>query len=108
MCCSVLQTNCGKEYGVSKGSIVKEQKFRDFHMIVRAADPSYAGKIMDNGILNKLADLAMNLPFRPEIQIRGKRLVVYLADRNATDDIETLEKLFDLAISTANIKDLGD
>jgi hypothetical protein len=85
--------------------VVKEQKFGPFNLVVRAAGPSSAGKIVDEGVMKQLADLAGNLSFRPEIQIRGKRIVAYLADRNATvDDVETLESLFEFTKSAASIQ----
>jgi len=69
-----------------------------------AAEPSSAGKIVEPGVLNCLADLAGNIPFRPEIQVRGKRIVAYPADRNTTvDDVETLEKLFQFTKSAASV-----
>lgn len=84
--------------------VVKEQKAGLFYLVVRAADPSYAGKIVDDGVLKQLSGLAGDLSFRPEIQVRGKRIVTYLADRNATvDDIETLGNLFEFTMSAASI-----
>ena len=84
--------------------VVKEQKVGPFNLVVRATDLSSAGKIADEGVLNQLADLAGNFSFRPEMQVRGKRIVAYLADRNATvDDVETLENLFEFAKSVASI-----
>ena len=84
--------------------VVKEQKIGSFNLVVRAAGPSSAGKILDEGVLNQLADLAGSLSFRPEIQVRGKRIVAYLADRNATvDDVETLENLFEFTKNAANV-----
>ncbi len=84
--------------------VVKEQKIGPFNMVVRAAPPSYAGKIMDDSVLNQLSGLAGDLSFRPEIQVRGKRIVAYLADRNATvDDVETLINLFEFTKSAASV-----
>ena len=84
--------------------VVKERKVGPFNLVVRAAGPSYAGKIVDDGVLKQLAVLAGNLSFRPEIQIRGKRIVAYLADRNATvDEVETLGNLFEFTKSAANV-----
>lgn len=84
--------------------VVKERKVGPFNLVVRAAGPSYAGKMVDDGVLKQLAVLAGNLSFRPEIQIRGKRIVAYLADRNATvDDVETLGNLFEFTKSAANV-----
>ena len=86
--------------------IVKEHKVGSFNLVVRAAGPSYAGKIVDDGVLKQLAVLAGNLSFRPEIQVRGRRIVAYLSDRNATvDDVETLENLFEFTMSAASIQD---
>ncbi|MCP4260722.1 MAG: hypothetical protein GY774_24835, partial [Planctomycetes bacterium] len=82
--------------------VVKEQKVGSFNLVVRAANPSCAGKIVDNSVLKQLASLAGNLSFRPEIQVRGKRIVAYLADRNATvDDVEILGDLFEFTKSAA-------
>ena len=86
--------------------VVKEQKVGPFNLVVRAASRSYAGKIVDDGVLKQLAGLAGNLSFRPEIQVRGKRIVAYLADRNVTvDDVETLGDLFEFTKSAASALD---
>jgi hypothetical protein len=86
--------------------VVKKQKAGLFNLVVRATGPSYAGKIVDDGVLKQLSGLAGDLSFRPEIQVRGKRIVAYLADRNATvDDVETLGNLFKFTISAASIQD---
>lgn len=80
--------------------IVKELKIGTFLMVVRASGTSSAGKTLDDGVLKQLADLAGNLSFRPEIQIRGNRLAAYLADRNATiENSETIDNLFEFARS---------
>jgi hypothetical protein len=87
-------------------SVVKEQKVGSFNLVVRAADLSLAGKIVEEKVLNQLADLAENLSFRPEMQVSGKRIVVYLADRNATvDEVETLGDLFEFTMSAASVLD---
>ena len=89
--------------------VVKEQKVGSFNLVVRAADPSYAGKVMYDGVLKQLAGLAGNFSFRPEIQVRGKRIVAYLADRNATvDDVETLGNLFEFTKTAARRLSDGD
>jgi len=76
--------------------IVKELNIGPFLMVVRAEGASFPGKTLDVSVLKKLADLAGRLPFRPEIQIRQNRLVVYLADRNSTiEGTETIENLFE-------------
>jgi hypothetical protein len=83
--------------------VVKEQKVGPFNLVVRAAGLSSAGRFADEEVLNELADLAGNLSFRPEIQVRGKRIVAYLADRNATvDGLETLENLFNFTKRAAS------
>jgi hypothetical protein len=84
--------------------VVKERKAGHFNLVVRAASPACAGKIVDDEVLRRLASLAGKLSFRPEIQVRGNRLAVYLADRNATvDDVETLQNLLDFARSVATV-----
>jgi len=84
--------------------VVKERKIGPFNLVVRAAGPSSAAKMLDENVLKQLADLAGRLSFRPEIQVRGKRIVAYLADRNATvDDVETLEKLFEFTKNAASV-----
>ena len=89
-----------------EGSVVKEQKAGPFNLLVRAATPSCAGKMVNEDVLKRLANHAEELSFRPEIQVRENRLAVYLADRNATiDDVETLEKLVDFARSVATAYD---
>jgi hypothetical protein len=85
-------------------AVVKERKMGSFTMVVRAATPSAAGRVDDDRILSQLADLAGNLSFRPEIQIRGNRVIAYPAGRNATiDDMETLEELVDFTRRAAAI-----
>jgi hypothetical protein len=89
-----------------KDPIVKEQKVGPFNVVVRTADPHSAGKILKEEVLKQLAELAGNLPFRPEIQARRNRIVVYLADRNATvDEVEALENLFEFTKSAAEYLD---
>lgn len=84
--------------------VVAEQKVGPLILVVRAADPSSAGKIVELDVLKRLADLAGNISFRPEIQVRGERIVAYPADRNTTvDDVETLEKLFQFTKSAASV-----
>ena len=104
--CAVLffKGNPDKNTMYLQDPVVKEQKVGPFNLVVRAADPSSAGKIMEEGVLNQLADLAGKLSFRPEIQVRGKRIMAYLADRNETvDEVETLEALFEFAKSAASV-----
>ena len=84
--------------------VLKEQSFGSYNMVVRAVDPFSGGKIVNEVVLKQLYDLASNLSFRPEIQVRGKRIVAYPADRNATiDDVETLENLFEFTKNAAII-----
>ena len=86
--------------------VVKELKVGSFNLVVRAASRSYAGKIIDDGVLKQLAGLAGELSFRPEIQVRGKRIVAYPADRNVTvDDVKTLENLFEFTQSAVSTLD---
>lgn len=84
--------------------IVKEQTFGSFNMVVRAESTTHAGKLLDDHVLQQLAALARELSFRPEIQARGKRVIAYLADGNATvDDVSTLGELLEFATKTAGI-----
>jgi hypothetical protein len=84
--------------------VVKEQKAGPFNLVVRAANPPYAGKMMEDNALKQLATFAEELPFRPEIQIRGIRVAAYLADQNATlDDVEDLVNLLDFTKDVASV-----
>ena len=86
-----------------KDPVVIEKRVGPLNLVVRAAGPYSSGKILGEGVLNQLADLAGSLSFRPEIQVRGKRIVAYPADRNATiDDVETLENLFEFTKSVVS------
>jgi hypothetical protein len=60
--------------------------------------------MVEGDVLRRLASLAGGLSFRPEIQVRGSRIVAYLADRNATvDDVETLENLLKFTRSVGSV-----
>jgi hypothetical protein len=77
-------------------AVVKERNIGSFTMVVRAPTPADAGRVEDDRILAQLAELADKLSFRPEIQIRGNRIIAYPAGRNASiDDVDTLEELVD-------------
>ncbi|MFC1813932.1 hypothetical protein ACFL03_14705 [Thermodesulfobacteriota bacterium] len=92
--------NADKDTIYLQDPIIKELNIGPFLMVVRASGTSSAGKTLDEGVLKQLADLAENLSFRPEIQIRGNRLAAYLADRNATiENPETIDDLFEFARS---------
>lgn len=84
--------------------IAKEQTIGSFNMVVRAKNSSCAEKLLDDRVLRQLAALAEDLPFRPEIQVCGKRIIAYLADRNATvDDVKTIRRLFEFVKKAASI-----
>ncbi|NNK75896.1 MAG: hypothetical protein HKP42_07515 [Maribacter sp.] len=92
--------SAGKDTIYLQDPIAKELNIDPFLIVVRAAEMSSAGKTIDDGVLKQLADLAGNLSFRPEIQIRENRLAAYLADRNTTiEDAETIENLFEFTRS---------
>lgn len=58
------------------------------------------------GVLNQLVEFAEKLVFLPEIQIRGERVIAYLADRNSSvDNLETLDALFEFVKAVAGIID---
>ena len=74
--------------------IVKDHRVAPFNLAVRAASQARAGKFIDPNVLNRISGLAAELPFRPEIQVRGNRVAAYPADRSETiDDVATLERL---------------
>ncbi len=81
---------------------VKKLGAGSFNLTVRAASQANAGKFIDPNVLNRISGLAAELPFRPELQVRGNRVAAYLADRNATiDDPESLERLMIFTRSAA-------
>jgi hypothetical protein len=84
--------------------LLKEMKVGSFDMVVRAAALSAAGKMADDRILKQMADLAGDLSFRPEIQVRGNRIMGYPADRNET--VEDTAGLRDLLAFTKNVAGL--
>jgi hypothetical protein len=87
-----------------KAPSLKELDAGHFNVVVRAPDETSAGRMMDDSVLKQLGDLARELPFRPEVQIRADRVAVYLADRNATpESAETLLMLLDFSIKVATI-----
>ncbi|MGF2685829.1 hypothetical protein ACQUWM_04960 [Marinobacter sp. DUT-3] len=85
--------------------IVKEQAFGSFNMmVVRAESTSHAGELVNDHVLKQLAALAKTLSFRPEIQVRGKRVIAYLADRNATiEDVNIIGDLLEFAKKAVSI-----
>jgi hypothetical protein len=113
ICAETIAKRCAVQFCKGKADkstmylqdpIVKELKDGPFNMVVRAASPSDAGKIVDDSVLEQLSGFGGDLSFRPEIQVRGKLLVAYLADRNATvDDVETLVNLFEFTKSVASV-----
>lgn len=85
-------------------TVVKEYNAGPFRMVVRTASPSAAGRMAEDRVLTQLAGLAGKLSFRPEIQVRGKRLAAYAADRNAAvDDVQTLNALLEFAQAAARV-----
>gem|GEM_PF-1296249 len=83
--------------------VVKEKKAGPYSLVVRAPDSAAAGSVADDTVLEQLAGLAENLSFRPELQIRGRRIAAYLADRNASVELETLKSLLDFARGSAGL-----
>ncbi|MCF8053525.1 MAG: hypothetical protein K9L59_20005 [Desulfobacterales bacterium] len=82
---------------------MKEKKAGPYSLVVRAPDSAAAGNMADDTVLEQLAGLAGKLSFRPELQIRGRRIAAYLADRNASVELETLKSLWDFARGTAGL-----
>lgn len=84
--------------------IVAEKKVGSFTMVVRAKDATSAGSLAEDKALEKLAVFAGNLSFCPEMQVRGNRIVAYLADRNAeVENVETLEELLEFTKKVVDI-----
>ncbi len=84
--------------------IVEEQQMGSFNVVIRASDPSGAGRLVEERILGELADRAMEIAFRPELQVRGNRIIAYPADRDATiDHANDLDLLMGLAKRTVSI-----
>ena len=72
--------------------------------MVRAPDQASAGRMLDDDVLTSLANLADELPFVPEIQIRANRVAAYLGERNATvETAKDLQALLDLATAVAGV-----
>jgi hypothetical protein len=83
---------------------VKEENVGEYDLVVRAPAPADAGRMMEEDFLRHLGRLAGELPFRPEIQVRGDRVIAYLADRNATLEDGTLADLFEFARRVASVQ----
>ncbi len=89
-----------------KDPVVRELAIGPFNVIVRAETDSSTYQIINEDVLNQLVAIARKLHFTPEIQIRGKRVIAYLADRNSSvDNLETLEALFEFVKVVAGIID---
>lgn len=84
--------------------VLKEQRVGAYDLVVRAATSRHAGKMADGSVLERLGRLGGELPFRPEIQVRGTRVAAYPADRNFTiEDLGTLSDLLAFAMKVAGI-----
>jgi hypothetical protein len=60
--------------------IVKEHDAGSFKVLVRAGDAAGAGRLVEEEVLEKLAARAEQVAFRPELQVRGNRVIAYPAD----------------------------
>jgi hypothetical protein len=82
--------------------VLEERAAGPFRVRVRAPNRAAVGKILEGPVLEELSGLAGRLPFRPEIQLRGDRVAVYPADRNASiADVDDLEKLLAFSMTVA-------
>ncbi len=91
-----------------KDPIAKEAERAGLHLVVRAPTPDDAGPLMQDDLLDALAERASSLPFRPEIQIRGNRLAAYPASRNASlDGVDQLAALMQFALEAVRIASGG-
>lgn len=78
--------------------IVKEHEVGAFTIVIRAGDAASAGRLVEEDVLEKLAARAGQLSFRPELQVRGNRVIAYPADRGTTiDHASDLDGLLGLA-----------
>jgi len=84
--------------------ILKREEIGLFNVVVRAADASSAGDLLDEQLLTRLAERAEELSLHPEIQVRDRRVVVYPANpETVRNDVETLERLLSFARRTAGV-----
>lgn len=78
--------------------IVKERQIGPFQVVIRAADPSGAGRLLEDQVLEDLAARAGQVAFRPELQLRGRRVIAYPAGHRTTiDHVNELDRLLGLA-----------
>jgi len=84
--------------------VLKREEIGLFDVVVRAADASSAGELLDQQLLRQLAERAEELSLHPEIQVRDRRVVVYPANPGtARNEVQTLDRLLALARRTAGI-----
>ncbi|MDZ7828128.1 MAG: hypothetical protein U5K33_01145 [Halofilum sp. (in: g-proteobacteria)] len=84
--------------------VVKEHEVGASTVVVRARDAAGAGRLVEERVLEQLVDRAGQLPFRPEMQIRGNRIIAYPADHHTTiDHRKDLDHLMGLAKRAANV-----
>lgn len=81
--------------------IVAKQRIGPLEVAVRAPDRASAAPLMEGTVLERLARLATELGFLPEIQLRPGRVAVYPAGRNYT--IEAAEALPELVSCAAQV-----
>lgn len=82
--------------------VVAEHEARRCRLVVRAPSPDAAGDFINEKTLGRLGELAEDLPFLPEIQVRGPRVAVYPAGRNQSlEDANQLVALLGFARSVA-------
>ena len=98
--CSVqfLNGTATKDSMYLEDPVIKEKDAGPFRLVVRSPNQVPARRVLNERVLERLASLAHDLPFRPEIQVRGNRLAVYPAGRNANvNSVEGLSKLLEYA-----------
>ena len=84
--------------------IAKEHEVAGARVVLRSPTPDAAGALLQEQRLEALADAASRLPFRPELQVRDRRLAAYPASRNASlDDVDQLTALIRFALEAAKI-----
>lgn len=96
--CSIqfLTGRASKDSMYLKDPIIMEKDVGSFSLILRSPNRVSTGQLLNERILKQVASHADGLPFRPEIQVRGNRLAVYPAGRNAEiDSVEGISRLLE-------------
>jgi len=84
--------------------VVKEHEIGGTAVVVRAGDAADAGRLVEDAVLEQITARAGELPFRPEIQVRGNRIIAYPADHQTDiNHSKDLDELMGLVKRTVNV-----